>query len=142
MMYKFTIFIEPQPWMRPVHNRHGIVYNPGKMQRAEDSLAYLASKEIKQPMTGPIDVYIKFWFKRPANRTSKRKTNPPPQPAYRGSNGKKDIDNLCKTVLDAFKNIAYLDDNQVVCLSAEKWVVSGDAGTEQRPRIEVIVKEI
>lgn len=48
----------------------------------------------------------------------------------------KDIDNLCKSVLDGLNGVAYLDDKQVcMLLGIKKW-------TEEAPRVEVHIGKL
>lgn len=48
---------------------------------------------------------------------------------------KKDIDNLCKTVLDALNKIFYKDDSQIVKLYASKRYA-------ENPRVEIKIQSI
>lgn len=78
-------------------------------------------------LTGPVAVRLSFWMPRP--RSPKCAERPCVRP---------DVDKLCRAVLDSLGSAgAYVDDGQVVELSASKWW----AGPEG-PGVRVVVQRL
>lgn len=82
----------------------------------------------------PVQVSIKA-YKKPPKSTTKKNLKLIEQGLYPWTK-KVDIDNICKSVLDALNKVAYEDDGQVIKIKASKKY------TLQEERIEIEVKEV
>ena len=82
----------------------------------------------------PVQVSIKA-YKKPPKSTTKKNLRLIEKGLYPWTK-KVDIDNICKSVLDALNGIAYADDGQVIKIKASKKY------TLQEERIEIEVKEV
>ncbi len=87
-------------------------------------------------MTGPLNVALAFYFRRPKShyRTGKNKymlkDNAPEQHV-----STPDLDNLVKFVCDSYNNHFYKDDSQIVEIRAEKHYIE----INDFPRTEVMI---
>lgn len=136
-MIKITIPIEPVEQARPraVRMRRGVrLYDPAKVRNYKNRLATLVgSKYQRNPLTGPLDVRLRFYRHIQASITKKER-------ALRLSGAhrptvKPDTDNYIKSTLDALNGLLWSDDNQIVDLSASKFY-------SDSPRVEIEVKEL
>jgi len=112
----FTVFGEPVPWARA--GRFGkITFTPKKVKDAEKmiGLACRSAMHGRKPSKAMISMVISF---------------------YRGTKRRVDIDNLIKLVLDGLNSVAWVDDAQVMHLTAIK--VLGDSN----PRTIVQISEM
>jgi len=124
MKRDFSIIIpgEPIAQGRPkFSNRGGFVkaYDPKKSRDGKQSVKYFVANQMSDegadPMDGPIHMQVQFGIKLPTSQYRKR--TPVPR---KWRIKKPDLDNLVKLVKDACSGIVYLDDNQIVKVSAEK----------------------
>ena len=109
---------------RPRMTRSGHTYTPAKTRQAEAYLQkWLLNHYAGEPSKQAISLTLMFGFKRPAsNKTAKHMQRP-------------DLDNLIKTIKDAANGVLWVDDSQVIYLTAEKlW--ADESG------IEIMVEEI
>ena len=113
---------EPIAQGRPkFSNRGGFVkaYDPKKSRDGKQSVKFFVASHMEdsgaEPLEGPIHLMVQFGIKLPTSQHRKR--TPVPR---KWRIKKPDLDNLIKLVKDACSGIAYLDDNQVVKISAEK----------------------
>lgn len=110
----FVLEGDPVPKSRPrVVNGH--TYTEARTIRAEQALRMAAIRAGAKPTRLPVSIELRFW----------RQTARPC-----------DIDNLCKTVMDALNGAAWEDDSQAVHLEASKGI------DREHPRTEVIVTPI
>lgn len=79
----------------------------------------MAGALIHEPMTGPVAVYLRFFFERP--KSQQRKTIDQPMEWH---TKKPDADNLAKAVLDGLNGVLWDDDAQVVHLSVTKRITA------------------
>lgn len=94
----------PVPKARPRFGTNGQVYTPTTTRDAERSIGWeYRNNHREEPLAGAVAVDITFYF--------------------RGTRAG-DIDNYLKTVLDGLNGIAWLDDRQIMRLTAE--MVFGD----------------
>lgn len=102
-MIQFTIPGTPVSKERPRVGKGGRTYTPKKTRDAEEAIEWLCKAAMRgaAPLDGPVAVELAFT-----------------QDDRRG----RDIDNMCKTVLDAMNKIAYTDDKQIIRLTATKRV--------------------
>ncbi len=109
-MSHWLIFkIKPQVKERPRFTKRGFAYTPKKTKTFEDEISWMAkSFWHRSPLSGLLGAHIEFHFKRP--KSSKLEAP------------HKDVDNLCKSLLDGLNGIVYDDDKQVCELIAiKKW---------------------
>jgi len=123
-MKELTVTIpgEPISQGRPRFSTHGgfpRAYDPKKSKEGKQSVRFFVSKAMEEQgldtLTGPIMMQVQFGIKLPKSQERKR------TPRLRVWRVKKpDLDNLIKLVKDGCSGIAFLDDNQIVKVSAEK----------------------
>jgi Holliday junction resolvase RusA-like endonuclease len=120
----FTITIpgEPIAQGRPRFSTHGKfarAYDPKKSREGKDAIKYFVStkmdEDLLEPLEGALHMRVQFGIMLP--KSQERKRTPVPR---KWRTKKPDLDNLVKLVKDACSGIVYLDDNQIVKLSAEK----------------------
>ena len=88
--------------------------------KATVRLAFLAAHH-GAPLSGPVSVSMRFVF--PRTKAMIWKTRPMPRELHAKA---PDIDNIFKSVADALKGLAWVDDSQICRTSVEKWIASGD----------------
>ena len=117
-----TIPGEPVAQGRPRFSTHGgfpRAYDPKRSKEGKQSVRFFVANQMEKeglvPLEGPIMLQAQFGIKLPTSQ--ERKRNPKPR-SWRIK--KPDLDNLIKLVKDACSGIAFLDDNQIVKVSAEK----------------------
>jgi Holliday junction resolvase RusA-like endonuclease len=119
-----SIDLKPLPKERPRFNaRSGHAYTPSKTAKYESHIKFHAQCVCKKPMTGAVEIEIKFNFIKAKSSKLIACTKRP------------DIDNLIKGVLDALNGVAFMDDSQIVRLVSEKNFSSKDG-------IEIFITEI
>jgi len=115
----FSVEGDPVGKQRPRFTKTGRTYTPKKTTEYE-----LAIKEKALSAMGssclletPVAVYIYANYKVPASYSKQRRSD-----CLAGIERPKvnDIDNVCKSVLDAMNGIVFVDDKQVVSLHATK----------------------
>lgn len=111
-----TILGEPVAKERPRIGKHGGVYTPRGTKNFEDHVAIAARAQLpKYKALDRLIVSLDFYC----------------------SSGKKDLDNLCKSVLDGLqKGGTFKNDSQVVELHASKHVIS-EGG---KPRTQITIR--
>jgi Holliday junction resolvase RusA-like endonuclease len=114
MSVSFVVYGDPTPKARP-RVVHGHAYTPGQTTAAEARIAVAARRSGVKPAKGPVRLSARFW------RATARVC---------------DLDNLAKLVQDALNGIAYVDDSQIVELTATKGI------DRDRPRTEVRIEEL
>ena len=119
---------------RPRVCKHG-TYTPKKTKDYEQLIrnSYMAQDGKFFERDIPVQITIKA-YKKPPKSTTKKNLKLIEQGLFLWVN-KPDIDNICKSVLDALNGIAYADDGQVIKIRASKEY------TLQEERIEFEVKE-
>ena len=117
-----TIPGEPVAQGRPRFSTHGgfpRAYDPKTSKEGKQSVRFFVANQMEKddllPLEGPIMLHAQFGIKLPTSQ--ERKRSPKPR-IWRTK--KPDLDNLIKLVKDACSGIAFLDDNQIVKVSAEK----------------------
>ena len=116
---KIEIKTEPLPQPRPRFGRGGKVYQSEKITAYKNVIGYAAKNAMqgKPPTLDALKINLRFY--RRFKATSRRFG---------------DCDNLAKAVMDACNGVLWLDDSQIVSLTAEKY-----QGT---PKIEVEITPI
>lgn len=85
------------------------------------------------PLEGPLRVDVLFVLPRPQNK--RWKTRPMPRFFH---TGRKDIDNLQKSLWDALTRILWFDDGQIAIANSQKMVAAGD----EQPHVEITVTQL
>lgn len=125
---RFEVPGTPVPKARARSTKTGIHFTPAKTRKYEQAVAHAAkcAMEGNQPWGGPIELFIGFGFPVPDSWPQWKK-----DAAIKGlivPTGKPDVDNCIKSVKDALNGIIWLDDSQVVSVSAvKKYVVNAHA---------------
>lgn len=118
-MIRFTIPGMPIPKGRPRLSKWG-TYTPKRTKEYEAHVAecWDAEHGERQPMNGPVHIKLEFMFEPPksANKRDRLAMLENRLPCTNPS----DLDNLVKSVADAINGRAYVDDRQIVELSASK----------------------
>lgn len=108
---EFTVPGKPTTWAR-AGSRGAQRFTPKPQREAKARVAEAALEavgpEVPYPRGVALEARLSFVYARP-----KKPTYPSPQ-------GRPDIDNLTKLVLDALNGVAYADDAQVIRLTATK----------------------
>jgi len=128
----------------PVSKKRPRFYRRGKFvgtyndQETEEGKALLlAMDQITEKYSGPVTVYMHFFFVRPKTHYGTGKNSDklkPSAPDY--CTNSKDLDNLVKFYLDIFNGVAFDDDRQVYALTATKsWSVT-------KPETIIIIEAI
>ena len=134
-MIVFSIHIEPEPQKQTrFRNYKGriITYNPSQSY-INHIIWQIKAYAPKEPLSGSIELTLGFFLPIPKS-TSKVKR-------VQMINGKimhvkrPDIDNLAYAVTNACKGIIYVDDSQIIRLTAQKMY-------SEEPRIVVKVREL
>lgn len=124
MKNTFTITIpgEPVSQGRPRFARQGNyvkAYDPKKSRQGKEAVRFFVAdkmeREVWLHLEGPLHMRVQFGIKLPTSQ--ERKRTPVPR---KWRTKKPDLDNLVKLIKDACSGIVYLDDNQIVKVSAEK----------------------
>tara|TARA_Y100000296_G_scaffold66084_1_gene77973 strand:+ start:232 stop:660 length:429 start_codon:yes stop_codon:yes gene_type:complete len=108
---------------------------PEKTRVAEREFLALAAHALPaSPLAGPLRVWLAFFVSRPRTKPKWWKAAAvanPPRVWPRG----RDVDNLAKQALDAMNGRFFVDDRQVVSLTATKQY-------SDRPRTAVVIEEL
>ena len=108
---------------------------PEKTRVAEREFLALAAHALPvAPLTGPLRVWLAFFVSRPRTKPKwwqAAAVANPPRVWPRG----RDVDNLAKQALDAMNGRFFVDDRQVVSLTATKEY-------SDRPRTAVVIEEL
>jgi len=127
MIYSFTVRGEPVGKGRPKFARRGNLvhaYTPEKTADYEakvraaviDRLAVMSCTDGRWPTDKPVALTIEIIRAIPQSWPKKKKAEALIQPCPT----KPDLDNFCKAIMDALNGLAYVDDSQVVKLTAAK----------------------
>lgn len=147
MILDFIVPGEPiaQPRPRASVIRFGKKYVP-RLRECDDDHPVLPYKQTiascakdiigLQAMGCAMGVELEFVRSRPESMIWKKKAMP-----REIFDGKPDIDNLTKSVLDALSGIIFKDDGQVFGLRASKWYAAGDETAHTKVTIYTTVEE-
>jgi Holliday junction resolvase RusA-like endonuclease len=122
---KLTFFVPGEPVAKGrarAFVRHGVVahYTPDKTARYENLVKISAKNATNgsKPLEGPLSLRCTFWLSVPMSYSNRRR-----EACLNGSERhckRPDIDNLLKSVKDGCNGVAWIDDCQVVEVSALK----------------------
>ncbi len=138
---EFMIPGEPVSQGRPRFSNYGgftKTYDPAKSRQGKQNVRVFAqqaveSHQLETPLEGPVMMMVQFGIAMPKSQARKRTPRPR---VWRTK--KPDLDNYVKLVKDGCSGIIYLDDNQIVRLTAEKiQCAQGEA-----PFTRVLFKEL
>ena len=124
---KFSVPIEPVPYART--GGHGSVrFTPPKQRHYMAQIRFFAAQAMggRPPFEGPLRMTVVFTSTVPASWSKKKKA------AARWKTSKPDLSNLIKAVEDALNGCVFVDDAQIVEISARK--IYGD-----RPFLAIII---
>lgn len=116
MLISLEFPIKPIPKGRPRLSRHG-VYTPQRTKTFENDLKYLAMTQIPRgfkPTEGAVSIDVVFNFKRPKSKAGPHACRP-------------DLDNLLKSLTDALNGVLWVDDAQIISLTAIKQYADKDS---------------
>lgn len=131
MIVKFSVLGEPMVKKRPrasMRNGHAVVYTPKDTVNYENLVRYTYQSEVGKKLEGAIEMTVKAYFPIPKSVSKKQRAIMATEtyPCLKH----KDIDNVCKIIMDSILKIAYDDDKQVYKLTGEKYY-------SENPRVEV-----
>ncbi len=115
MTYEFSIDILPVPKARPRFTRNGGCYTPNATAIYEQ-IVYAEAKRAgvePAPKGTPVFLELQFFIPYPISFSKKRRTFA--EPAVRP-----DLDNYTKCMMDGLNGVGWVDDAQVVQISARK----------------------
>lgn len=119
MIITFTVLGTPKGKSRPRFTTRGKyvqTYQPkeDKVREAAIKAAYLAAAGNVGPHSGPVAMTIEAVFLKPESWSKNKKLT------TGAKTSKPDVDNIAKLVQDALNKVAYLDDAQIVRVTAHK----------------------
>lgn len=125
MRYSFTVYETPFGKQRPrVNKKSGQIYTPRETVVFEKVLEWACRAAMKEqgvkiaPPNVPVSMHIDAFFKIPESWSKKKKERA--AAGLVAVTTKPDVDNICKIVMDACNEIAYIDDKQVTSVSVRK----------------------
>lgn len=131
MILQFTVNGEPVAKGRPKFSTRGgfaRTYTPAKTRHAEETLAARAMQYAPPtPASGPLFLSCHFYFPYPKSMPQKRR-------GMARHTVRPDLDNCIKLLKDAFNGVFWIDDKQIVGITASKQY--GDV-----PRTEVRIDD-
>lgn len=135
MKVKFTVMGVPMVKKRPrasMRNGHAVVYTPKDTVNYENLVRYTYQSDVGERLTGAIEMTVKAYFPIPKSISKKKHeimaTEKEPCLVHR------DVDNVCKLLMDSINGVAFDDDKQIYKLTGEKYY-------SENPRVEVELKE-
>jgi crossover junction endodeoxyribonuclease RusA len=114
-VFRFIVPGQPVPKARPRAGKGGRIYTPAETVKAESTIRLLAKRAGCPCLGGLVKLSVSF---------------------YRADARRCDVDNLTKLVQDALNGLAYVDDSQIVWLTAVKAI------DRENPRTEVEIEEV
>ena len=116
MKVHFTIPGKPFAKQRPRLGKWG-VHTPKETVSFERIVGQIASLHIKEPLTGPLTLWVHAYFKIPKSWSKKKAENM----LYEPHTQRPDLDNILKAISDGLNRIAYADDSQIYSFKCEKY---------------------
>jgi len=118
MFFEQTVEYPPTSLKRHRHTRSGHSYDPS----AKDKLEFVGKVDLPETLLkGPLKATLDFYQKRPKSHyRSGRYAEQMKDSAPKYNTSRKDIDNLCKFILDALNKKLYDDDSQIIVLNSTK----------------------
>ena len=136
--WDFELILDGEPCGkgRPRFSRAtGHAYTPEKTARFEERLAWAAQETMQRRplLEGPLKMLVNAYFSIPASKPAKWRAAALEQKNL--PTKKPDMDNIVKGIADALNKVVYVDDTQIVTLTANKFY-------SDRPRIEIFVGKV
>lgn len=132
-MTKFTVLGEPVAKER-ARVVGGRAFTPKRTKAYEEQVAWEYKKQKGKFFENkPVKIHIAIFFAPPKSMPVKEFAK-----IMQGElmyTGKKDIDNIAKSILDGLNGVAYIDDKQVVQLTISKKYTIGET------RAEIVLQE-
>ena len=118
MTVSFEVSGTPVPQSRPRFTRQGHAYESANSRDYKRLVAVTAKAAMgaQEPLQGAVRCKCKFYFEPPKSMSKKKADGL----IGKGYTGRKDADNLLKSVTDAISGIVYEDDKQIVFICGEK----------------------
>jgi len=111
-VYTMVVDVKPKVKARPRATKTGRVYTPATTLEQEKIIAGAWQDQIGETITEPVEVTLVY---TPDSTTVHVTSSPHNSTTLRG-----DLDNYIKLTLDALNGVAWVDDKQVVRISAVK----------------------
>ena len=128
MMFEFTVPGKPVAWQRVEPGRGGRPHDTARNREEKARIGMLARLAGARPVSGGVELWVTFVFRRPRCHFLRDGTLRPDAPMVHFV--KPDADNLLKLVKDALTGVAYCDDCQVARVHmAKEWTETGMPGT-------------
>ena len=131
-MISFVIPGEPVPQGRPRVTKAGCVYYDAKTKDYREKVKQCAmmAQNGRDGLTGALVMICDFTYRPPDSWPKNRR-----QEAITGKwhTGRKDTDNLCKSIADSCNGICYDDDSQIAVLIGTK-----QYGTEAQAKVTIM----
>jgi Holliday junction resolvase RusA-like endonuclease len=127
-MIEFKIPAVPVPKGRPRMTKSGHIYTPKKTKDAE-ALIKLYARTYISPTDQPLSMRIRFGMPIPKSYSKAKRLAI--QNGELHHTKTPDLDNLLKLVLDGLNGVAYIDDKQIIELSAAKFYAESVGTTVQ-----------
>lgn len=99
-------------WRHTARGGRAITYKSAKAKQYQSEVRTRAMLAGLQPLNGPVEVHL-VWYRK----------------ARRG-----DLDNRLKVIFDALQGAAYVDDSQIVAITARR------EEDKNNPRVEIVVR--
>ena len=138
-MIIFEVPGKPQGKQRPKFARKGKftqAYTPDETVMYENLIKIMCKQSMQKSnqkiALGPVHVGINAYYYIPKSTSNKKRAEMLAQTIR--PDVKPDLDNVIKVVLDAINAIAFLDDKQVIQITAEKFY-------SENPRVEVLISD-
>ena len=113
-----------------------VPYYPQKYTTFRNNVKTWISNNYPEAMFSADSIlYLHYTFVLPRPKSLMRKKDPQGRIPH---SKKPDLDNLVKSVNDAFEGLVFAQDSHVQMILAHKWIAAKD----EKPSIEVIVEEI
>lgn len=139
MVITIFVFGAPKPQPRGRVRKRGGVFDPGSAEGWKIAIQAAAMKvQPDEPLTGPLQVDIRFYFKRPKRLLRKKD---PIDPIWHTDTP--DRDNLDKAVLDALTDVGLWRDDKLVCAGSPlKFYCGKPGGAMPAPGAIITIRQL
>ena len=108
------------------HTNRGFVYDPSAKDKKK-VIPQIVNQFMEKPFDNAVLLEMNFYIQRPKSHWNKYSLKSS-APKYKTT--KPDLDNHCKFYMDCMNKVVYLDDSQVIELSAKKIYNDKESFTE------------
>ena len=124
---------QPRPRARRFKDRV-ILYDPKNAKPWRDAVANTIGEMVDTPFEGPLELTMPFSFPRPKSHYGTGKNSDLIKGSAPKHHAQKpDLDNVIKSTMDAMNGVLYLDDKQVIQVTALK----GWADRSEQPGLQL-----